>query len=320
MIVSHFLLFPSIAISFADPGTHKEVQNDLSKYGISSMSSSNNSNPTVGGGRGLPIDENGTLETSLHSSYLEQLTRQDYSELSFQQQQSPSVVAAAAAVTSLLTVAAGISTSRPDDGSVTGSGGMPGVPKVTTPIHGGKSQNEDKANKVSTPKTTNSNASIEDTQYHEHNDIDDSATAVEKRIYKPGPDDVLLGRGKQYQDHSGNVQLVKLVERYRRSYHASTNNVDKTCINQLIVQMIHEKGGKFLERNKTTGGSGGSSKSKKTSTTAGGGGGETMSNTVQGRQTGDGDGRSSKKSGDNFWVEVTNDKAWAKVSRYFRQW
>ena len=64
----------------------------------------------------------------------------------------------------------------------------------------------------------------------------------------PNDNDVLLQRGKKYQAHYGNVQLTKLVEKYRAQYNNAQRQIEKTTINQLIVQLIHESNGRFLMR------------------------------------------------------------------------
>ena len=65
---------------------------------------------------------------------------------------------------------------------------------------------------------------------------------------------MLLGRGKTIQEHPGNIQLTKYVEKYRTQYSAAQFNVDKSCIIQLIVKLIHEQDGRFLQFDKKAGG------------------------------------------------------------------
>ena len=245
-------------------GTHKEVQKELLKYGLSSS-------------HGLPIDEDGTIETSRHLEYLELLKTKD--RLSSSKQQGTSTVHD-------FSVAAGPSSSNYGFGA------------AKDPPSQGKSDGHNVG--IGGGNSAISPTFIQDVDATSDNG--DESNAQEKRILKPGPNDVLLGRGKQYQDHSGNVQLVQMVERYRRRYHASTSNIEKTCINQLIVQMIHEKNGRFLERDKS------SALAAKTNTPE------------MNKKNKKGTDNKNVSNDESVWVEVSNDKAWAKVSRYFRQW
>lgn len=72
-------------------------------------------------------------------------------------------------------------------------------------------------------------------------------------IKTPSPNDVLLGRGRYCQSHHGTIEFNKLVEKYRLQYQIAQTHIEKTTINQLIVQIIHEKNGRFLQRDKGSG-------------------------------------------------------------------
>jgi hypothetical protein len=74
------------------------------------------------------------------------------------------------------------------------------------------------------------------------------------RILRPKPNDILLGRGKPIQDHSGNIRLRKLVDFHRARYLKARREV-KSIIAEEIVQSIKdvEKGdgenaSRFLRR------------------------------------------------------------------------
>ena len=88
---------------------------------------------------------------------------------------------------------------------------------------------------------------------------------------------VLLGRGKRCDTHEGNVQLQQLVDSYRKQY--SSGACDKTAIIRVIVRLIQEKGGRFLELS--------TSKSNQ----------KTLCS----------------------WVEVPDEKAWSRVGRRYRK-
>ena len=65
--------------------------------------------------------------------------------------------------------------------------------------------------------------------------------------------DVLLGRGKPYQNHPGNVQLKKLIE-VRREEFNNAPKFQKTVISWEILKMMqNEYQARFLEKDETTG-------------------------------------------------------------------
>ena len=115
----------------------------------------------------------------------------------------------------------------------------------------------------------------------EHEKSSERKTVVFKKktcavVESPKTNDVLLGRGKQYLSHPGNMYLDQLVDQYRgRYFDTNTSHFEKTAIIQMTVQLIHDKKGRFLERN--------------------------------------------NKAAPNVWIEVSDDTAWAKVSRRFRK-
>lgn len=67
-----------------------------------------------------------------------------------------------------------------------------------------------------------------------------------RRIHIPGPDDVLLGRGRLIQEHPGNVRFRFIVEEYRADYEA-VPKLEKTYIAGRIVERIINSGGRFLK-------------------------------------------------------------------------
>lgn len=65
--------------------------------------------------------------------------------------------------------------------------------------------------------------------------------------------DVLLGRGKPYQVHPGNLKLAKLIEERHEQFN-NASKAEKTVITWQIVTEVREKhGGRFLERDESTG-------------------------------------------------------------------
>lgn len=80
--------------------------------------------------------------------------------------------------------------------------------------------------------------------------IADSTTGINSStIDSPGnSNDVLLGRGKPFQQYSGNLRMNELVDAYLEQYRACKEKAAKSMIPMKIVDQIHEKGGQFLER------------------------------------------------------------------------
>ena len=77
-------------------------------------------------------------------------------------------------------------------------------------------------------------------------DTDSSSTNV---IFPyPLERDVLLGRGRPYQEWPGNVHLVKLVDEVRDQYLEATDRFDKTLLTMDIVAKVQADGGRFLQR------------------------------------------------------------------------
>ena len=62
--------------------------------------------------------------------------------------------------------------------------------------------------------------------------------------------DVLMGRGRPYQDHKGNMYLSRLVDLHRDEYNESSR-FDKTRISWTLVNIIKERGGRFLKKSNT---------------------------------------------------------------------
>ena len=59
---------------------------------------------------------------------------------------------------------------------------------------------------------------------------------------------MLLGRGKPYQDFSGNIRLRKLIDSQWNRYNTADQS-EKSSISMDIVKLVKAKGARFLERN-----------------------------------------------------------------------
>ena len=66
------------------------------------------------------------------------------------------------------------------------------------------------------------------------------------KIDLPGRDDVLVGKGKPFQDHRGNVVLRQLVELRLEEYNAARKG-DKTTFTRDVVQLVK---GRFVKKDK----------------------------------------------------------------------
>jgi hypothetical protein len=72
----------------------------------------------------------------------------------------------------------------------------------------------------------------------------------------PSPRDVLMGKGKPYQDFSGNLRLWELIEDNRR-LHQTSAKVNKTVLTHTIVNLVHQEKGRFLKRDESSSSGGG---------------------------------------------------------------
>jgi hypothetical protein len=65
-------------------------------------------------------------------------------------------------------------------------------------------------------------------------------------IVKAGEYDVLLGRGKQISEWSGNVHFRQVVNKFRVEY-VTANRDSKVSIANRVIAIIHKDGGRFLQ-------------------------------------------------------------------------
>ena len=65
----------------------------------------------------------------------------------------------------------------------------------------------------------------------------------------PNPNDVLLGRGKPFRDHTGNVRLRHIVEQYREEYDSKEVPGQKAEMAEVVIKIIgnSEPAGRFLK-------------------------------------------------------------------------
>jgi hypothetical protein len=71
--------------------------------------------------------------------------------------------------------------------------------------------------------------------------------AAGKIISSTAKFDILLGRGRPFQEFSGNVGLAVVIDVHRNKYQSAKRG-DKTVICDKIVEIIKKSGGRFLKR------------------------------------------------------------------------
>jgi hypothetical protein len=64
----------------------------------------------------------------------------------------------------------------------------------------------------------------------------------------PTRNDVLMGKGKPYQYHHGNVHLRELVDAHKEDYHAAPQSPDKMDVVYKVMSIIKNRSGRFLEK------------------------------------------------------------------------
>ena len=69
-----------------------------------------------------------------------------------------------------------------------------------------------------------------------------------ERILVPGPYDVLVGRGRFIQDHSGNLRYRNYIEDYMERYEQAKKRIEKTDLTSEIVRLVKESSGRFLRQ------------------------------------------------------------------------
>jgi hypothetical protein len=79
------------------------------------------------------------------------------------------------------------------------------------------------------------------------------AESMASRIDYPSRNDVLMGRGRPYQEYSGNMILASILDTRLEEYNRGSR-FEKTVISYDTAQMIRTSGGRFLQRNDETGG------------------------------------------------------------------
>jgi hypothetical protein len=71
-------------------------------------------------------------------------------------------------------------------------------------------------------------------------------------IVEPGEKDIVFGRGKKYQDHSGNLQMRSFIYQYKEKYH-SLKRFHKQNLVENLYHTLVDGGARFLKRHNDTG-------------------------------------------------------------------
>ena len=74
-----------------------------------------------------------------------------------------------------------------------------------------------------------------------------SSASAGSTIDNPRDEDVLLGRGKPFQTHQGNVSLNSYIQQHKLQYQ-SAKKADKRRIGQTILSEFQRRGVRFLKR------------------------------------------------------------------------
>ena len=77
--------------------------------------------------------------------------------------------------------------------------------------------------------------------------MSDTAETSPPKIENPSDADVLLGRGKPYQNHPGNRHMLGLVDKFRDQYQRAERKEKHTIVEE-VLSVIEAKGGRFLQR------------------------------------------------------------------------
>ena len=76
--------------------------------------------------------------------------------------------------------------------------------------------------------------------------IEQSIGTPSVRITTPNQNDVLLGRGKAYYTHVGNIRLRYLIVSRMSRYQCAPRK-KKHWVSESVIDIIHERGGRFLK-------------------------------------------------------------------------
>ena len=101
---------------------------------------------------------------------------------------------------------------------------------------------------ATTATTTNISNTKEKKSSSKHNDLNTNIGYCIDSVLVPREADILLGRGRGAQNHTGNVNYRYLIESFRKRYEKIPSKGAKTQLIREVVDCIYNKGGRFLKQ------------------------------------------------------------------------
>lgn len=77
--------------------------------------------------------------------------------------------------------------------------------------------------------------------------FDDAIDPNAERVLTVLKQDILFGRGKGFQDHSGNVRMRQIIDKYKEQYHSLKRSHKRTLV-EAVYKEIVEEGARFLTK------------------------------------------------------------------------
>jgi hypothetical protein len=81
----------------------------------------------------------------------------------------------------------------------------------------------------------------------QQNKEEERKSMIDEKILFPLKYDVLLGRGRPYQEFPGNVKMADIIDSYREAYQGG-KKVDKTALSNKVLQIVKKSNGRFLKK------------------------------------------------------------------------
>jgi hypothetical protein len=78
--------------------------------------------------------------------------------------------------------------------------------------------------------------------------------AGDTTISSPNKFDVLLGRGRPFQEFPGNIRLAVIIDMHRNEHQSANKRGEKTEVCDNIVDIVKDSGARFLKRNENENG------------------------------------------------------------------
>ncbi|CAB9521386.1 Transfer protein [Seminavis robusta] len=116
-----------------------------------------------------------------------------------------------------------------------------------------KEQQQEEEEEDVNPQEQQSQPTPADTNNDTKNKKNKSTVVDPEPFSIAGQNDVLLGRGKRFYEHSGNIRFRYMVEHQAADYNATASASAKKRITSDIVAKIHQTGGRFLKDDRDAG-------------------------------------------------------------------